>query len=124
MQFNDIKITGMKTARLNTSRRLFNESIGLLINIEKKNIYFTADTETTTIKLSPDLLLIPVGGTHTMNAKQAFQLAKQIRPKLIIPMHFGTREGTADDAMLFKELVENEQIAKVKILSQFEEIIL
>ena len=35
-----------------------------------------------------DILFIPVGGTYTINAKQATEVISQIEPRLVIPMHF------------------------------------
>lgn len=35
-----------------------------------------------------DVLLLPVGGTYTIDALQAKALAEQISPKIVIPMHF------------------------------------
>jgi len=37
-----------------------------------------------------DILLIPVGGTYTIDANQATDLCKNINPKVITPMHFKT----------------------------------
>ena len=37
-----------------------------------------------------DILLIPVGGTFTLDAKDAFQVVQQLNPKIVIPMHFQT----------------------------------
>lgn len=37
-----------------------------------------------------DVLLIPVGGTYTIDANQATVLCKKINPKIMIPMHFKT----------------------------------
>jgi L-ascorbate metabolism protein UlaG (beta-lactamase superfamily) len=37
-----------------------------------------------------DLLLLPVGGTYTVDAGGAAKVAKALSPKLIIPMHFKT----------------------------------
>lgn len=37
-----------------------------------------------------DILLIPVGGTFTIDAKAALRIVKDLNPKLIIPMHFKT----------------------------------
>jgi L-ascorbate metabolism protein UlaG (beta-lactamase superfamily) len=39
---------------------------------------------------SVDLLLIPVGGYFTIDAKEATRVAEQIKPKVLIPMHFKT----------------------------------
>ncbi len=37
---------------------------------------------------SVDILLIPVGGSYTIDAKVASQLCDKLKPKVIIPMHF------------------------------------
>ncbi|MBX4211552.1 MAG: MBL fold metallo-hydrolase [Candidatus Yanofskybacteria bacterium] len=35
-----------------------------------------------------DLLLVPVGGTYTIDAKEAVEVISQVEPKVIIPMHY------------------------------------
>ncbi|MEM2213489.1 MAG: MBL fold metallo-hydrolase [Candidatus Nezhaarchaeales archaeon] len=35
-----------------------------------------------------DVLMIPVGGTFTIDARQANDVIKQLSPRLVIPMHF------------------------------------
>ena len=35
-----------------------------------------------------DILMIPVGGTYTVDAKGAAKIISQIEPKIVIPMHF------------------------------------
>lgn len=37
-----------------------------------------------------DVLLLPVGGNYTIDAKQAANVANQLKPKVIIPMHYKT----------------------------------
>lgn len=37
-----------------------------------------------------DVLFIPVGGFFTIDASEATQVAEQLKPKVIIPMHFKT----------------------------------
>jgi L-ascorbate metabolism protein UlaG (beta-lactamase superfamily) len=37
-----------------------------------------------------DVLLIPVGGVYTINAEEAVQVVNQLKPSIIIPMHFST----------------------------------
>jgi L-ascorbate metabolism protein UlaG (beta-lactamase superfamily) len=39
-----------------------------------------------------DLLLIPVGGTYTVDADGAAKIAEALSPKLIIPMHYKTEK--------------------------------
>lgn len=35
-----------------------------------------------------DILLLPVGGKYTVNAKEAHELVNQIEPRIVIPMHY------------------------------------
>ena len=39
-----------------------------------------------------DILLIPVGGFFTIDPKEATRVAEQIKPKILIPMHFKTQK--------------------------------
>jgi len=41
----------------------------------------------------PDLLLIPVGGYYTIDAEEAAQTVQQLKPGIVIPMHY--RQGAA-----------------------------
>lgn len=47
---------------------------------------------------SPDVLLIPVGGTYTVDAAGAFAYVRAIRPKAVVPMHYKTDDCTLDIA--------------------------
>ena len=67
--------------------------------------------------IKADVVIIPVGGTNTMNAKEAASAVKLIKPKTAVPIHYGKTEGTMDDALYFKELVEEEKI-NVMILKE------
>jgi len=60
-----------------------------------------------------DIALLPVGGTYTMNAHEAAEAAKHIKPKLAIPYHWGDIVGSRSDAEQFANLVE----CNVKILT-------
>ena len=35
-----------------------------------------------------DVLMIPVGGTYTLDSHQAAKVVKQFEPKIVIPMHY------------------------------------
>jgi len=43
-----------------------------------------------------DILLIPVGGKYTIDAKKAVEVISQIEPRIVIPMHYKT-EGVKID---------------------------
>lgn len=43
-----------------------------------------------------DILLIPVGGKYTIDAKKAVEVISQIEPRIVIPMHYKTKESKID----------------------------
>lgn len=45
---------------------------------------------------NPDVLLIPVGGTYTIDALQAKEYVEKLQPKLVIPMHYKPSDGKLD----------------------------
>jgi len=44
-----------------------------------------------------DILLIPVGGKYTLDAKKAVEVISQIEPRIVIPMHYKTPDLAIDD---------------------------
>lgn len=42
---------------------------------------------------NPDVLLMPVGGFYTIDAEQAVELAKRIKPRITVPMHYRDDEA-------------------------------
>ncbi|MDI6703830.1 MAG: MBL fold metallo-hydrolase [bacterium] len=91
------------------------EWVGYVIKIDTKRIYHAGDTdliqEMYDLK-DIDLALLPVGGTYTMDANSAAKVANAIRPKIAIPMHYGTVVGKREDAVTFRDLCK----VKVEIL--------
>ena len=92
--------------------------IGIIANIAGKRIYHAGDTdhipEMAGLK-NIDIALLPVSGTYVMTAQEAAEAAKIIKPKVAIPMHYGSIVGSRADAEEFKKLVEPAGI-KVEIL--------
>lgn len=43
-----------------------------------------------------DILLIPVGGKYTLDAKMAVEVISQIEPRIVIPMHYKTKDTKLD----------------------------
>ncbi len=39
-----------------------------------------------------DVLIIPVGGKYTIDAKKAVEVISQIEPRIVIPMHYKTKD--------------------------------
>lgn len=57
-----------------------------------------------------DVLLLPVGGTYTIDAFGAKEYADAIQPKIVIPMHYKPLDGRIDiaDIQPFLRLVKGE----------------
>jgi len=43
-----------------------------------------------------DILLIPVGGKYTIDAKKALEVISQIEPRIVIPMHYMVKDLKVD----------------------------
>ncbi len=97
-----------------------NNWVGFLIEIGSKQLYYAGDTDLTeqikNLKDIIDVALLPVGGTYTMNAEEAAEATKYIKPALAIPYHWGDIIGGQEDAEKFAALAECE----VKILKAAE----
>ena len=43
-----------------------------------------------------DIWLIPVGGTYTIDAKEAKEYMDKLAPKAVVPMHYRPQDGALD----------------------------
>jgi L-ascorbate metabolism protein UlaG (beta-lactamase superfamily) len=92
--------------------------VGYIITIGKERIYHAGDTDLIPEmeRIKADIALLPCGGTYTMDADQAAQAANKIKPKLAIPMHYGSIIGTEKDVQRFKENVRGVEVQVLKQL--------
>lgn len=90
--------------------------VGYLLKIENTNYYIAGDTDKTKEagKVKCDVAFLPVGGIYTMDYLEAASLAAKIKPKFVIPTHYGTVVGEPECGILFKELI-NEKDTKCEI---------
>ena len=90
--------------------------LGFVITVAGVRIYHAGDTDVIPEmdSVQADIALLPVSGTYVMTAQEAVEAAKMIKPKVVIPMHYGAIVGSADDAKHFKEAME--QICEVVVL--------
>ena len=65
------------------------ETLGFIVTLYGRRIYFAGDTDLIPemADIRADVALLPVGGTYTMDAKEAAQAAAIINPKVAVPMH-------------------------------------
>ena len=77
--------------------------LGYVLTVSDSVIYVCGDTddlpENRNIKC--DILCVPIGGTFTMDAKQAAEFTNAVKPKSVIPVHYGTLVGKPSDAEKF-----------------------
>ena len=87
--------------------------VGYVINIRGKKIYHASDTDFIKEMLSLkdiDVAFVPVGGTYTMDAKEAAEAVNSFKPKIAVPIHYGTIIGSIEDAERFKKLVGRSEV--------------
>ena len=79
--------------------------VGYIFTVKGQRIYLAGDTdyipEMKTFRA--DIALLPVSGTYVMTADEAIQAALDIKPKIAIPMHYGSIVGSPHDAKKFAE---------------------
>lgn len=92
-----------------------NNWVGFIIEIEENSYYIAGDTDLNqdNIKVKCDVAFVPVGGTYTMDYKEAAELTNQIKPKVAIPIHYGSIVGTKQDAINFISLLDKQIDGKI-----------
>jgi L-ascorbate metabolism protein UlaG (beta-lactamase superfamily) len=109
-EFDAIKVWARPAYNLNkTFHKKGDGQVGYVIEINGVRIYHAGDTdnipELADLK-NIDLALLPVSGVYVMDWQEAVEAVKIIKPKIVIPMHYGNVVGSEDDARKFKEKAE------------------
>ena len=89
-----------------------NKWVGYIIEVNHKTYYIAGDTDNIEEiqNIECDEAFIPIGGTYTMDYQEAAELANTIKAKVVIPTHYGSIVGNKEDAIKFKELVNNKEV--------------
>ena len=92
-----------------------NAWVGYIIELEGVKYYIAGDTDITpkNKEVKCDVAFVPVGGTFTMNYKEAAELVNEIKPKIAIPIHYGSIVGTEQDAIDFSKLLNSDIECKI-----------
>jgi len=81
--------------------------IGFIVELGGSRIYLAGDTDLTPemkTLTDIDVAFLPAGGTYTMNATEAADATRYIKPVLAVPYHWGTVTGSLADAQQFAKL--------------------
>lgn len=82
--------------------------LGYIVNLDKRYyIMGDADEIDEAKSVKCDYLFIPVGGTYTMDYKEAAHLTNIIKPKTVTPIHYGSIVGKKEDGEMFRKLVDD-----------------
>ncbi|MFH1622785.1 MAG: MBL fold metallo-hydrolase [Candidatus Omnitrophota bacterium] len=118
-----VSIKGITTYHDEQKGNARGNNVIFLFNIDDINIVHLGDLghqmdeELTKELYGIDVLLVPVGGVFTINAKQAQALINRVNPKITIPMHFKTEKlGFGIDSV--ESFLRNTNFAVEKIDAQ------
>ncbi len=81
---------------------------GYIVKMDDVRYYVAGDTDVNEDiqKVECDVALIPIGGHYTMDKKQAADYVANLKPKAVIPTHFGSIVGSKTDGVEFKDSLE------------------
>lgn len=115
---DDIEFETIPAYNINKSFHPKNNNwVGYIININNIKYYIVGDTDITdeAINVKCDIAFIPIGGTYTMDYKEAATLTNKIKPKYAIPIHYGLIVGKYEDAIKYSNLLDKEIECKIII---------
>lgn len=64
------------------------------------------------------ILLVPVGGFYTIDAREAYEVVKQIEPTIVIPMHYKTDQHSVE----FASIAPLAEFLKVMEIGEYEAV--
>ena len=87
-----------------------NNWLGYIIYLDNLSYYVMGDTDDTVDarEVKCDVLFIPIGGTYTMNKEEAIFYTNFIKPKVVIPIHYGSIVGNMSDGEYFISHLDND----------------
>lgn len=108
-KFNKIKVQVIPAYNVNKEYHKKEYGwVGYLIKINGVTYYITGDTDVNEDiqNIKCDVLFVPIGGTYTMDYKEAADYTNSIKPKYVIPIHYGTIVGKKEDGIEFAKLLD------------------
>lgn len=101
--------------------------MGLVLEAEGKRVYHAGDTALFSdmqliARGGIDLALLPIGDNFTMGPADAVEAVKLLKPKQVVPIHYGTFALIEQDPQAFKRRIESETDAEVIVLQPGESL--
>jgi L-ascorbate metabolism protein UlaG (beta-lactamase superfamily) len=97
--------------------------VGYLIELDGRTYYHAGDTDALPEleRLRTDVAMVPIGGTYTMDFREAAGLVKAMSPKLAVPMHFGFVVCSPSHADYFRDEVAPLPVEVLRPTNPFEQ---
>ena len=113
-----VELQGIKSYHDEKEGQLRGENVIFKIRMDGLDICHMGDlgeecsAELLEMLLPVNVLLIPVGGTYTIDAQQAKEYVDRLMPDIVIPMHYRSKNSTIDidKAQPFLELFDGEDV--------------
>ncbi len=108
-----IKIQVVPSYNLNIDNHAkYKGYVGFIITMDGVSYYHPGDSDVIPEmkKVKADVAFLSVCGTYMMNVEDAVKAADIIKPKVVIPFHWGSVFGTKADAEKFKSLYSGQTV--------------
>lgn len=86
------------------------EYVGFNVLLDGTNYYVMGDTDLTeeSLEVKTDVCFVPIGGKFTMDVDEAVEYINRIKPKKVIPIHYGKIIGDVSLGEYFKERIDKD----------------
>ena len=91
--------------------------VGYNVTIDNTKYYVMGDTDRTeeANNVKTDVCFVPIGGTYTMNVDDAIAYINELKPKKVVPIHYGSIVGDITLGTEFKNKIINEIEVEIQI---------
>ncbi len=91
--------------------------LGYSVQIEDQICLICGDTDVTDELRAEkaDIMFVPIGGTYTMTAREAAELTNIIRPKVVVPVHYGSIVGDKAQEQEFVDKVDKDVDIRIEL---------
>lgn len=118
-------VHGYNTEDYRDTDEIFHEKglcTGVIFEMDGVKFYHSSDTDPIPemdelADENIDVAFLPVGGHYTMNQDEAVEAVQKIKPKQVVPIHYGFIDETTADPERFKHDVESETDSEVVVLN-------
>ena len=105
---DDIKFVSVPSYNINKDFHPMNKYyVGYNILLNDKYYYIMGDTDATdeALQVRCDVCFVPIGGKFTMDYLEASDFINKLKPKKVVPIHYGMIVGDNDLGQKFKEKI-------------------